>query len=54
MSESHEGSFGSLYDRLDAIGGSVEIRSSPGQGTCVMGHVPDPRPVAGTAEGAPP
>jgi signal transduction histidine kinase len=44
-----DGSFGSLHDRLGAIGGSIEVRSSPGQGTCVSGTVPDPRPIASPA-----
>jgi signal transduction histidine kinase len=42
---SHDGAFGSLQDRLGAIGGSIEVRSSPGRGTCVVGSVPDPLPV---------
>jgi signal transduction histidine kinase len=29
-----------MADRLDAIGGSLEIRSAPGEGTRVVGHVP--------------
>jgi signal transduction histidine kinase len=42
---SQDGAFGSLQDRLGAIGGSIEVRSSPGRGTCVVGSVPDPLPV---------
>jgi signal transduction histidine kinase len=41
----HDGSFATLHDRLGAIGGSIEVRSSPGRGTCVVGSVPDPLPV---------
>ena len=48
-----------MQDRLDAIGGSVEIRSSPGQGTIVCARVPHPatapaaaRELAGAAAGA--
>jgi signal transduction histidine kinase len=40
---SQDGSFGSLHDRLGAIGGSIAVRSSSGRGTCVTGTVPDPR-----------
>jgi signal transduction histidine kinase len=29
-----------MADRLDAIGGSLEIRSAPGEGTTVLGRVP--------------
>jgi signal transduction histidine kinase len=29
-----------MADRIDAIGGSIEIRSAPGQGTTVLGRVP--------------
>ena len=29
-----------MADRLAAVGGSLEIRSAPGQGTTVAGHVP--------------
>ncbi len=29
-----------MIDRVDALGGSVEIRSEPGAGTCVRGSVP--------------
>src|SRR5262245_9382279 len=29
-----------MADRLDAIGGSLEVRSSPGEGTTVLGRVP--------------
>jgi len=29
-----------MADRLDAIGGSLEVRSEPGQGTSVLGRVP--------------
>jgi signal transduction histidine kinase len=31
-----------MADRLEAIGGTLEIRSSPGSGTSVMGRVPVP------------
>jgi signal transduction histidine kinase len=42
----HDGSFAGLQDRLGAIGGSIDIRSSPGRGTCVVGTIPDPARVA--------
>jgi len=29
-----------MADRIDAIGGSLEIRSAPGEGTIVLGRVP--------------
>ena len=29
-----------MADRLDAIGGSLDVRSAPGQGTTITGHVP--------------
>jgi signal transduction histidine kinase len=29
-----------ITDRLDAIGGRLEVRSAVGQGTTVIGHVP--------------
>jgi two-component system sensor histidine kinase UhpB len=29
-----------MADRLAALGGEVEMRSSPGQGTAVLGRVP--------------
>lgn len=29
-----------MADRIDAIGGSLEIRSAPGAGTTVLGRVP--------------
>ena len=29
-----------MADRLDAIGGALEIRSAPGEGTTILGHVP--------------
>ena len=29
-----------MADRLDALGGSLEVRSTPGQGTTVTGRVP--------------
>jgi signal transduction histidine kinase len=39
----HRG-FTSLYDRLDAVGGRLEVRSHPGAGTSVRGLIPaDPR-----------
>jgi signal transduction histidine kinase len=42
----HNGSFASLHDRLAAIGGSIEVRSAPGSGTCVRGSIPKPMPLA--------
>jgi signal transduction histidine kinase len=32
-----------MADRVDALGGSIEIRSGRGQGTAVTGHIPLPR-----------
>jgi signal transduction histidine kinase len=32
-----------MADRLDAIGGTLEVRSQPGTGTTVTGRVPVPR-----------
>ena len=29
-----------MADRLDAIGGALEIRSAPGEGTTILGRVP--------------
>ena len=29
-----------MADRLDAVGGTLEVRSAPGEGTTVIGHVP--------------
>ena len=29
-----------MADRLDAVGGTLEIRSEPGRGTIVIGRVP--------------
>jgi signal transduction histidine kinase len=29
-----------MEDRLDAIGGSLEVRSTPGRGTTIAGRVP--------------
>jgi signal transduction histidine kinase len=29
-----------MADRLDAIGGALEVRSEPGMGTTVTGRVP--------------
>jgi signal transduction histidine kinase len=29
-----------MADRLEAIGGGLEIQSAPGQGTTIVGHVP--------------
>ena len=29
-----------MADRLDALGGSLEVRSAPGEGTTVAGRVP--------------
>ncbi|WP_242884846.1 sensor histidine kinase [Actinomadura litoris] len=34
---------GNMRDRIDAVGGRLEIRSSPGAGTTVGGRVPVPR-----------
>jgi signal transduction histidine kinase len=31
-----------MSDRLEALGGSVEVRSTPGEGTSVLGRVPAP------------
>jgi signal transduction histidine kinase len=35
-----------MADRLEALGGSIEIRSAPGEGTTVTGRVPVQAPVA--------
>ena len=35
-----------MNDRLDAIGGTLEVRSSPGSGTSVTGRVPASEVVA--------
>ena len=32
-----------MRDRLEAIGGEVDITSTPGVGTIVRGRVPSPR-----------
>jgi signal transduction histidine kinase len=32
-----------MADRLDAVGGTLEVRSEPGRGTTVTGHVPTSR-----------
>jgi two-component system sensor histidine kinase NreB len=29
-----------MSDRLDAVGGMLEIRSAPGEGTTLAGHLP--------------
>ncbi len=29
-----------MSDRLDALGGRLEVRSAPGQGTTVIGELP--------------
>jgi len=29
-----------MRDRLDALGGSLDVRSSPGAGTTVAGRIP--------------
>jgi signal transduction histidine kinase len=29
-----------MADRLDAIGGTLEVRSKPGRGTTVIGRIP--------------
>jgi signal transduction histidine kinase len=31
-----------MRDRIEAVGGKVEVRSSPGIGTRVIGHIPNP------------
>jgi signal transduction histidine kinase len=31
-----------LADRLAALGGRLEVRSAPGQGTTITGHLPVP------------
>jgi signal transduction histidine kinase len=31
-----------MRDRIEAIGGTMEVRSSPGIGTSVIGHIPNP------------
>jgi signal transduction histidine kinase len=31
-----------IADRLDALGGRLEIRTAPGEGTTVVGLVPSP------------
>jgi len=31
-----------MSDRLDALGGHVEVRSVPGRGTIVLGQIPLP------------
>jgi two-component system sensor histidine kinase NreB len=31
-----------MADRLDALGGRIEVRSAPGEGTTVAGRVPLP------------
>jgi signal transduction histidine kinase len=31
-----------MVDRIEALGGSLEIRSSPGEGTAVTGRLPAP------------
>jgi signal transduction histidine kinase len=33
-----------MADRLDAIGGSLEVRSAPGEGTAFVGRVPVDEP----------
>jgi signal transduction histidine kinase len=35
-----------MADRLAAVGGDVEVRSAPGQGTTVIGTIADVAPVA--------
>jgi signal transduction histidine kinase len=44
-----------MRDRLDAVGGSVSLRSSPGAGTTVTAEVPvdAPAPPGGSAVPAP-
>ena len=32
-----------MADRMDALGGSIDVRSSPGEGTTVTGRIPIPR-----------
>jgi signal transduction histidine kinase len=31
-----------MADRLAALGGRLEVRSAPGQGTTITGHLPSP------------
>jgi signal transduction histidine kinase len=31
-----------MADRLAALGGRLEVRSAPGQGTTITGHLPAP------------
>jgi signal transduction histidine kinase len=38
-----------MIDRLDAIGGSLEIRSEPGRGTTIAGRVPETEPATPAA-----
>jgi two-component system sensor histidine kinase UhpB len=40
-----------MADRLDALGGSLEVRSTPGRGTTVAGRVPQSSGGAGTVSG---
>ncbi len=37
-----------MADRLDAIGGTLEIRSAPGEGTAIRGRIPAPASVPGS------
>ena len=41
-----------IVDRLDALGGSVEVTSSPGAGTRLVGWIPTGPTRAGPAPGA--
>jgi signal transduction histidine kinase len=31
-----------MRDRIEAVGGTLDIRSAPGQGTSVIGKIPRP------------
>ena len=31
-----------MADRMEALGGRVEVRSSPGEGTTILGRIPEP------------
>ena len=35
-----------MADRLAALGGQLEVRSAPSQGTAITGHLPVPPPAA--------
>jgi signal transduction histidine kinase len=40
-----------MADRLAALGGQLEVRSAPGQGTTITGHLPSMSPAAVTSAG---